>query len=702
MSLGPRRALRAAFMQLEALFNRAFGDKANPLYHLGALTFFLFWIVAGSGLYLYALFDTSVSGAYRSVEAMTSSPWYVSGLVRSLHRYASDAMVITMMVHLLRYWAFDRLRGFRWFSWVTGVVLLWLVFVAGANGYMLPWDRLAQFVTQASFEWLDGLPGFGGTLVRNFMYADSVSDRLFSLLVFIHIGVPLLALGGTLVRNFMYADSVSDRLFSLLVFIHIGVPLLALLLMWVHVQRVPKAKVQPPRAIALSVTAVLVLLAALVPVASQGGAAALDSEPQVLSLDWFLLALYPLVYVWSVAAAWALVLGVTALLLAAPWLPPRRAGANAAHRLTLHPGAHGVTARPGETLLEAGLRAGLTLPYDCRSGGCGVCVCTVLNGRVEHGDYQTSALTAAMRERGQALMCCATALEDVELEVEAEALSGEGAVAPRRYRGLVEHMERLAPDVMRLLVALPDGERIRFAAGQYVNIVLDDGERRAFSFANPPHDDPRIELHVRRVPGGRFTTHVFEHMHEGDVLELEGPLGRFVLHEGEQPILFVAGADVLELEGPLGRFVLHEGEQPILFVAGATGFAPIKSILEDAFRRGIRRPMWLYWGTRTREDMYMAQRAGQWAREHPNFHFVPVLSHAAADEAWQGRRGLVHDAMLEDFPDLRGYEVYACGSAEMVEAAVPAFVGSGLEERFCFSDAFTLAHHGTAQAESRS
>jgi len=641
MSLGPRRALRAAFMQLEALFNRAFGDKANPLYHLGALTFFLFWIVAGSGLYLYALFDTSVSGAYRSVEAMTSSPWYVSGLVRSLHRYASDAMVITMMVHLLRYWAFDRLRGFRWFSWVTGVVLLWLVFVAGANGYMLPWDRLAQFVTQASFEWLDGLPGFGGTLVRNFMYADSVSDRLFSLLVFIHIGVPLLAL----------------------------------LLMWVHVQRVPKAKVQPPRAIALSVTAVLVLLAALVPVASQGGAAALDSEPQVLSLDWFLLALYPLVYVWSVTAAWALVLGVTALLLAAPWLPPRRAGANAAHRLTLHPGAHGVTARPGETLLEAGLRAGLTLPYDCRSGGCGVCVCTVLNGRVEHGDYQTSALTAAMRERGQALMCCATALEDVELEVEAEALSGEGAVAPRRYRGLVEHMERLAPDVMRLLVALPDGERIRFAAGQYVNIVLDDGERRAFSFANPPHDDPRIELHVRRVPGGRFTTHVFEHMHEGDVLELEGPLG---------------------------RFVLHEGEQPILFVAGATGFAPIKSILEDAFRRGIRRPMWLYWGTRTREDMYMAQRAGQWAREHPNFHFVPVLSHAAADEAWQGRRGLVHDAMLEDFPDLRGYEVYACGSAEMVEAAVPAFVGSGLEERFCFSDAFTLAHHGTAQAESRS
>ena len=219
MSFGPKRLTRAGFMHAEALFNRAFGNALNPLYHLGALSFYLFWIVAGSGLYLYAFFDTSVDGAYRSVEALTDGQWFAGGILRSVHRYASDAMVTTMLIHLLRYWAFDRLRGFRWFSWVTGVVLLWLVFAAGVNGYMLPWDRLAQFVTQASFEWMDWLPGFGGTLIRNFIYERSVSDRLFSLLAFIHIGVPLVTL----------------------------------LLIWVHVQRVPKASTQPPRPMAIGV-----------------------------------------------------------------------------------------------------------------------------------------------------------------------------------------------------------------------------------------------------------------------------------------------------------------------------------------------------------------------------------------------------------------------------------------------------------------
>lgn len=626
MRLGPQRLLRAGFMHAEAVFNRAFGDRLNPLYHLGALTFFLFWIVAGTGLYLYAFFDTSVEGAYRSVEALTHDQRYVGGVLRSVHRYASDAMVVTMLIHLLRYWAFDRMRGFRWFSWMTGVVLVWLVFAAGANGFMLPWDRLAQFVTQASFEWLDWLPGIGGKLVRNFMYDHSVSDRLFSLLVFIHIGVPLLTL----------------------------------LLMWVHVQRVPKASTQPPRPIAISVAVMLVLLALVQPVVSQGGPAQLAQAPTVLVFDWFLLALYPLVYVWPVAGVWALVLGATALLAAAPWLPPRRRGETAPHRLTMHPGAVAVAARPGETLLEAGLRAGLTLPYDCRSGGCGVCVCTVLNGRVDQGNHQPAALTEAMRARGQALMCCATALEDVELEVDVESLAA--AEAPQRLRGVVESMERLAPDVMRLWVTLPEGRRMEFEAGQYINIVLEDGAKRAFSFANPPHDNARIELHVRLVPGGRFTTHVFERMRAGDAIEFEGPIG---------------------------RFTLRESDRPILFVAGATGFAPIKSIVEDAFRRGIRRPMWLYWGVRERKDLYMAELAERWQREYPNFRYVPVLSDADDDTEWEGRRGLVHEALLADHPDLGGFEVYACGSTRMVEAAVPDFLTHGLAEQFCFSDAFT-------------
>ena len=205
-----------------------------------------------------------MTGAYRSVEMVTNAPWFAGGVLRSVHRYASDAMVVTMVIHMLRYFAFDRLRGFRWFSWVTGVVLIWLVYVAGVNGYMLPWDQLAQFVITASFEWLDWLPSFGGALMRNFIYPASVSDRFFSLLVFIHIGVPLLTL----------------------------------LLMWVHVQRVPKASTQPPRPIAISVSVTLIVLSLVLPVASQGGPAQLDVSPTSLQLDWFLLPLLPLIDAW--------------------------------------------------------------------------------------------------------------------------------------------------------------------------------------------------------------------------------------------------------------------------------------------------------------------------------------------------------------------------------------------------------------------
>ena len=622
-----QRALRALFMRAEALFNRAFGDRINPLYHLGAISFFLFWIVCGTGLVLYVFFDTSVSGAYRSIDALSRSKWVVGGLLRSLHRYASDAMVLTMLLHMARYFAFDRLRGFRWFSWVTGVVLIWLVYVAGVNGFMLPWDQLAQFVITASFEWLDWLPTFGGTLMRNFIYPASVSDRFFSLLVFIHIGVPLLTL----------------------------------LLMWVHVQRVPKAAMQPPKLIAISIGVMLVLLSLVLPVLSQGGPAQLDVSPTTLHLDWFLLPVLPLLDSWPLGAVWALLAGVSALLLALPWLRRRRADAKGSPlRLSVHPGAMSASVRRGETLLDAGLRADLPLRWECRSGGCGLCLCTVLNGRVELGDYQPAVLTEAMRARGQALMCCAVPLEDVEIEV--ESLAPAGGPAVRRFDARVVRIEDLSADVKRLLLALPEGEQLPFEAGQYLNVVLADGQRRAFSFANAPHDDAFIELHVRLIPGGRFTTHVFDRMKVGDTVPLEGPLG---------------------------RFTLRDSDRPILFVAGATGFAPVKSIVEDAFHRGVRRPMVLYWGVRHRDDLYMLDLAETWAREHDNFRVVPVLSDSQPGDGWSGRRGMVHEAMLEDVPDLSGHEVYACGSVKMVETAVPAFLAQGLGEAFCFSDAFT-------------
>ena len=621
--------LRWMFMRVEALFNAAFGDRLNPLYQLGAITFFLFWVVAGSGLYLYAFFKTGVADAYASVEALTHGQWYAGGILRSVHRYASDAMVLTMLLHMLRYFAFDRFRGFRWFAWLTGIALIWLVYVSGINGYMLPWDRLAQFVIVASFEWLDWLPTFGGTLMRNFIYPTSVNDRFFSLLAFMHIGVPLLLL----------------------------------LLMWIHIQRVLKANTNPSRPIMASLLLILLALSLLQPVHSQGGPADLSVAAGVLAFDWFYLALFPLMYAWPLAQVWALVGVASAVLALLPWLPPKsRRGGRREFQVRVQPGARRLTLRPSETILEAGLREGLPLRYECRNGGCGVCECSVVQGTVDYGSYQLLALPDAMKAQGKALMCCATPLSDLEIEVEwADATAARQVT---RHVGRVERLERLAEDVMRVVIALPDEHTIAFAAGQYIDILLDDGQRRAFSFANPPQENTHIELHVRRVPGGRFTTHVFNAMQIGD------------------RVVF---------EGPLGDFTLREGPRPILFVAGATGFAPVKSIVEDAFERGLQRPMRLYWGVRRREDLYMLALAEHWQREHDNFRVVPVLSHPEPSDTWTGRTGLVHQAMLADFADLTGYEVYVCGSLKMVETAVPAFMAQGLQNDACFSDAFLPA-----------
>ncbi|MCV2367056.1 cytochrome b N-terminal domain-containing protein [Roseateles oligotrophus] len=622
--------LQACFMRVEALFNRAFGDRLNPLYHLGSIGFLLFWIVAGSGLYLYAFFETGVAGAHASVEALTHGQWWAGGILRSLHRYASDALVLVMCLHMLRNFAFDRLRGFRWFSWVSGVALIWLVYLSGINGYILPWDRLAQFVVVAVFEWLDALPGFGGALMRNFIYASSVNDRLFSLLAFMHIGVPLLLL----------------------------------LLLFVHIQRVPKAKTLPPRSIAASLGLTLLALSLWQPVLSQGGAADLSLAAGSLALDWFYLAMLPLFYSWPLKLVWALAVAGSLLLLLLPWLPMKRRGSKpAAHQILLHPAEQRLTVQGGETILEAGLRAGLALPFECRNGACGVCVCTVLQGRVEQGPYQPQVLSEAMRAKGQVLMCCAKPLGDLEIELDAAADSA-AALRPQIQRARVERLEHLSADLVRLRLGLLDQATIAFKGGQYINILLADGQRRAFSFANAPQHNDHIELHVRRIPGGRFTGQVFTQMQVGDELRFEGPLG---------------------------DFSLREGELPFLFVAGATGFAPIKSIVEDAFARGLTRPMWLYWGVRRQADLYALDLARQWQAERPNFHFVPVLSEPDAAIPWSGRTGLVHQAMLDDFPDLRGFEVYLCGSVKMVDVAAPAFIERGLSEGLCFTDAFRPA-----------
>jgi NAD(P)H-flavin reductase/ferredoxin len=616
------------FMRVEALFNLAFGERLNPLYYLGSISYFLAWIAVGSGIYLYVFFSTGVKEAYDSVEALTHGQRYIGGVMRSLHRYASDGMVLTMVLHLTRHFTFDRYRSFRWFSWITGVALLWLVYAAGINGYMLPWDRMAQFVAIATAEWFDALPAFGGTLVRNFIFPENVNDRLFSLLTFIHIGIPLAILA----------------------------------VLWVHTHRVPRARTAPPAPIVVMLGAALVVLSLVKPALSQGGPADLSKAIAEIGLDWFYLPAYALLYRWTAGEVWLLVGGATMLFALLPWLPPRRARVEGLHML-VHPDNRIVAVREGEPLLDAGLAEEIALPFDCRSGGCGLCKASLLYGEADFGSYQKSALSDEERAAGKILLCCATALSDLEIEYVPAA--APGGLQPRVHVASVERMQRLAPEVMQVMLRLPEGERLAFYPGQYINILLESGEKRSFSFATAPHVHDRIELHIRRIAGGKYTGHVFERMREGDTVRFEGPLGSFFLREASA--------------------------KPIIFVAGATGFAPVKSMLEHAFHRGLKREMILYWGTRGLSDMYLRELPERWQREHPNFRFVPVLSEPRPEDRWQGRSGLVHEAILADFPDLSGHQIYACGSVAMVEAAHPAFIARGLSSEDCFSDAFRLA-----------
>ncbi len=284
-------ASRNAYRRLEQIFDASFGAALNPWRHLGALGFLFFWIVAVSGFYLYAVLDTSASGAYRSIDWLTHQQWYLGGVLRSMHRYAADAFIVVTLLHVVREFLFGRYTGFRRFSWLTGVPLLWFAYVSGIGGFWLNWDRLGQFSAVATAEWLDSLAIFATPMTRNFLTNAAVSDRLFSLLVFIHIGVPLLLIFG----------------------------------LWFHIQRISRAEVFPPRFLAIGAFATLLTLALLAPVVSQAPAD-LASIPGALPLDWFYLFLHPLMYATSPGSVWAMVAAATVLLFLLPFLPlPRHA-----------------------------------------------------------------------------------------------------------------------------------------------------------------------------------------------------------------------------------------------------------------------------------------------------------------------------------------------------------------------------------------
>ena len=338
------------------------------------------------------------------------------------------------------------------------------------------------------------------------------------------------------------------------------------------------------------------------------------------------------------------------------------------YQVTLKPSGHIFSAHTGETVLQAALREGFPLPYGCRNGACGTCKGKIIQGTVDFGSHNEDTLTEMEKRAGMALFCCASPLSD--LVVECREIGAIKDIKVKTLPCRVHKLERVAPGVMVISLKLPANERLQFLAGQYIDIFTKNGKRRSFSLANAPHDDELLQLHVRNYLGGTFAEHVFTRMKERDILRFEGPLGTFFLRE--------------------------DSDKPIIFVASGTGFAPVKSILEHAFHvrnlRGNERQMMLYWGNRTKTDLYMTDLAESWQQKHDNFTFIPVLSEALPQDNWSGRTGLVHQAVLEDLGDLAGYQVYACGAPAMVEAAHKDFTKlRGLPEDEFFSDAFTAS-----------
>ena len=327
------------------------------------------------------------------------------------------------------------------------------------------------------------------------------------------------------------------------------------------------------------------------------------------------------------------------------------------HRVTVLPAKVEFEVEEGESVLTAALRQGYILPYGCKSGACSSCKGKLLEGRVDYGVYQKKALPDFEREQGKALFCQAKPLSD--LVIEARTVGAAKGIQIKTLPCRIQKMERVAEDVMVLHLKLPANERLIFLAGQFLEFLLRDGSRRSFSMGNPPHNTELLEVHVRHVAGGQFTDHVFGKMKERDILRFEGPLGTFFLREDSQ--------------------------KPIVLVASGTGFAPIKAVIEHALHKGVTRPMTLYWGGRRPKDLYMNALARTWP-----IRYVPVVSDALPEDQWAGRTGFVHRAVMEDFPDLQAYQVYACGVPIMVDSARKDFIAQcRLPEDEFFADSFT-------------
>jgi CDP-4-dehydro-6-deoxyglucose reductase len=326
------------------------------------------------------------------------------------------------------------------------------------------------------------------------------------------------------------------------------------------------------------------------------------------------------------------------------------------HKVQVEPSGHQFTVKEDETILDAAIRQGVNLPYGCRNGFCGDCRAILSQGEINYPNGQPPVMSD--NETDVCYTCQATTNSDLTIGVTEVIASAD--IQTRIMPCKIDRIDRLNNDVILLKLKLPEGERLQFLAGQYLNFILDDGSKRAFSIANAPHDDAFIELHIRHVSGGAFTDQLFNGMQEKTILRIEAPLGSYYLRE--------------------------ESERPIILMGGGTGFAPLKGIIEHAFQIGVNRPMHLYWGVRSRADLYLPDLPEQWAARYPNFSYTPVLSEP--DPEWQGKTGWVHEAVIENYPDLSAHEVYMSGPPPMIQAGKETFLSHGLSDEKLYSDSF--------------
>ena len=333
--------------------------------------------------------------------------------------------------------------------------------------------------------------------------------------------------------------------------------------------------------------------------------------------------------------------------------------------VTVQPSGRTFSVDQDEALLAAAIRQGIGLPYGCKDGACGSCKCKKLEGTVVHGTHQLKALSPEEEANGFILTCCGIAHSDVVIE--SRQVTDESAFPVKKMPVRVISLVRASHDVMVLRLQLPTSDVFKYHAGQYVEFLLRDGDRRAYSMANAPHtqaDSPSVELHIRHMPGGKFTEHVFGAMKEKEILRVEGPYGSFFLRE--------------------------DSNKPMVLLASGSGFAPIKALIEHMQFKGITRPAVLYWGGRRPADLYMHDWVQAKVAEMPSLKYIPVVSDALPEDQWSGRTGFVHKAVLEDFPDLSAHQVYACGAPIVVDSARAEYIAlAGLPAEEFFADSFT-------------